>query len=372
MPRAADFLVDVIAGSRPPRSHPEWDAVLAVAQSHQLMAWLWWSARRHDLLQPVPAPLRSVLVDPDRQPVASLLEATWEHQQRRTDDLLDQLDDVISLLQGAGIRIVLLKGAALQTLDVFPNRACRAMTDLDLLVAPGDAHGAAALLQTIGYRPIDQRHVVIPANHHGVPLRNPTRFGSIELHTEPLDARWAAALPATQVRTSATEMSWRSHTITIPCASDLVIHALAHSYEADSNRRRCRIDLRTELDVHQLRNTHDIDDERVRRSFERLGRTRTVDLHHEIQRHLFDRRGPRPTIAARGWWTAARYLDDHPETSDRALALVRALPPVGSDRLRGVYGEGSMRELRQRRRTDIVGRVRAVPQRAARRARATS
>jgi hypothetical protein len=356
--RAKQFLIDVVAGDGPPDADPDWDTIIAVARSHQLVPWLWWSARDRELLEPVPATLRAVFAEADRQPVAALLESAWDHHRRRTDDLLDQFDDAIAVLAGAGIPVMPLKGAALQVLDVFPDRACRTMTDLDLLVARQDADRAASLLCSIGYVPIEQDDRGPQANHHGVPLRNPCRFGSIELHTEPLDARWGAALPAAQVRSAGVEIEWRNHTIAVPCPSDLVIHALAHSYEADSNRRRRRVDLRTELDVHQLRQTHIVDDDRVRWSFERLGRTQTVDLHHHVQRHLFDRPGPRPTLAARGWLTTAQYLDEHPALAERTLALVRVFPPVGGDRLRGHYGQGSIRELRRRRRADLADRMR--------------
>ncbi len=362
--RAGQFLVDVIAGC-PVEQDPDWDVVLTAAASHQLMAWLWWSARERGLLDPVPATMQSAFADADRRPVAAVLETTWQHHRRRTDDLLDQLDDVVTLLQGAGIEVVPLKGAALQVLGVFPDSACRAMTDLDLLVTPGDAARAASLLGTIGYRPIERDPGVTPANHHGTPLRDPARFGSIELHVEPVDATWGAALPAAQVRDAAVDVEWRGHTIAVPCPSDLVTHALVHSYEVDSNRRRRHIDLRTELDVHRLRATHDVDDAHIRRSFDRLGRARTIDIHHHVQQRLFARAGERPTIAARCWWATAAYLDDHPATADRALSLVRTFPPVGGDRLRGHYGQGSMRELRRRRRADVVGRLRQGLRRSA-------
>src|SRR6185437_5870005 len=70
------------------------------------------------------------------------------HRQRRIEELLSNID---ARARSAGIAVVALKGAALQTAGVYAAGE-RPMADLDLLVQPADLETAVAVLLALSYR----------------------------------------------------------------------------------------------------------------------------------------------------------------------------------------------------------------------------
>jgi len=82
------------------------------------------------------------------------------------------LGDVLAAFEAAGIRVLVLKGAALVHL-VYPEPALRPMSDLDLLVARADLARAQKTLAQLGFRvgPDDDRQdgSIQPRHRHLVP-----------------------------------------------------------------------------------------------------------------------------------------------------------------------------------------------------------
>ncbi|UPJ60682.1 nucleotidyltransferase family protein [Bradyrhizobium sp. 192] len=75
---------------------------------------------------------------------------------QRNERLADQLKEAVVAMNERGVTPVLLKGAA--TLAVTPNerRGVRLMSDLDIMVLPGEGERAIAALRAIGYEIHDQ------------------------------------------------------------------------------------------------------------------------------------------------------------------------------------------------------------------------
>jgi putative nucleotidyltransferase-like protein len=93
---------------------------------------------------------------------------------------LRRLDEALT---GANVRYLVLKGPVLAE-NVYPDRASRTMTDLDLLLSEDDYSRAKSALEQCGYS--------IPARFHGAPMaagdtppmiHNDPGGPSIELHT---------------------------------------------------------------------------------------------------------------------------------------------------------------------------------------------
>ncbi len=76
----------------------------------------------------------------------------WAHRATGLDSLaaLAEFRVVASLLAGQRVPFVLLKGAAYMV-DLYRDPAERALTDVDLLIRPGDVSRTARLLQDAGY-----------------------------------------------------------------------------------------------------------------------------------------------------------------------------------------------------------------------------
>lgn len=127
---------------------------------------------------------------PERLPVDP--PAEWDERLRalgavagfRQRRLLDSLEDVVEVLADRGIRICLLKGAAL-ALTRYPDPLQRPMGDLDLLVEGGRAGDAWKILREEGWvwdrdrYPLD----LYDPRQHRPPLEAPGRDGRfVEIH----------------------------------------------------------------------------------------------------------------------------------------------------------------------------------------------
>ena len=98
--------------------------------------------------------------------------------------LQKRLEESLSALESAGIRVVLLKGAALVA-TVYGSFASRMMNDIDLLVDPSQANDAQALMLAVGWMrdpslPDDEAYAT---HHHLPPLLDSRGSGlRVEIH----------------------------------------------------------------------------------------------------------------------------------------------------------------------------------------------
>ena len=104
-----------------------------------------------------------------------------------------ELQHIVQVFRAHGIDLILLKGAVL-TGTAYPTTSLRSMTDLDLLVRPGDAERALRLIELVGFRcpqrfrflpPHDDRRRFGPADAEvSVPLQKTGTRALIEVHTQ--------------------------------------------------------------------------------------------------------------------------------------------------------------------------------------------
>lgn len=173
----------------------DWSVLLALAADQRVAPFLYHRITSQGWSEAVQA---DVLVQLRESYRASLLRNMGHYGEVRR---------VAECLQGAGIPVLLLKGAFLAA-TVYEHLALREMNDIDILVPQHQLPQAAALVQTLGYKPARQLSIVEDMEHsHHLPvfLRRP--FGSLELHwniTRPTDTHaidptelWRCARPAT-------------------------------------------------------------------------------------------------------------------------------------------------------------------------------
>jgi hypothetical protein len=171
------------------------------------------------------------------------LEAAYWGQHFRNRFLLDAFATLLGRAADAGLPVMPLKGAALMGgYHYYPTPALRPMSDLDLLVRPGDAERMAGLLHECGYLPVtrpaaasdggDREYAFISHRTEGAVL--------IEYRSEPLDpiTGFPASLDAvltTRLRTHAARM-WERATpgayanmpIVRIASEDLLLHITSH------------------------------------------------------------------------------------------------------------------------------------------------
>lgn len=98
------------------------------------------------------------------------------------------VDDILRAFGGAGLRVVLLKGACLGHL-IYRSPAERPMTDIDILVDGAEVQRAAAVARTLGFAFADRHVSRFAGRMHHLPSAQRDQNGfamSLEIHTDAL------------------------------------------------------------------------------------------------------------------------------------------------------------------------------------------
>jgi hypothetical protein len=146
------------------------------------------------------------------------------------------LGEVCDTFAAAGIRVILLKGAALAHL-IYPSVGLRPSGDFDLLVDASQAAEAQSVLAELGYSadafPLDRRL----ASHHHLPAASKLcdgYFVQIELHTDAFsrDVREALTLACAAVQQQMIDVDGR--TLATLGHADMLHHLCRHLAERSS------------------------------------------------------------------------------------------------------------------------------------------
>ena len=104
----------------------DWDNFVRMSNEHGVIALCWYNINRLGKNNKIP------------YKISEILHSAYLKNLTRNAFLFKQLDEVALLATKYGIRIVLLKGLALEK-TVYGNRGLRQMTDIDILVRKEDA-----------------------------------------------------------------------------------------------------------------------------------------------------------------------------------------------------------------------------------------
>jgi hypothetical protein len=153
-------------------SFTSWQLFASLAVRHGVAALVWQNISDLGLAEQVPETERTLL---EGLRFKSIARVAW---------ISEAAAGVISLLEREGIRVVLLKGLALEH-TVYGSRGLRQMSDADLLVAPADALKARDIMLRDGFRSMPlksplYRHIILDLGNHLPELH---RGGvSVDLH----------------------------------------------------------------------------------------------------------------------------------------------------------------------------------------------
>lgn len=142
----------------------------------------------------------------------------------------ERLDETVAAFEAAGIRAVLLKGAALAR-SVYASVADRPMLDLDVLVpADGTDAARAAALSAGWVWKHDVRYAPFYSTHHHLP---PLRDGRgtralLELHTGLFPGGHPFQLKVDDVVARAVRIDRRGPAVLIPSAEDHLVYLCGH------------------------------------------------------------------------------------------------------------------------------------------------
>jgi hypothetical protein len=196
----------------------DWAYILRFSQRNELTPILYHNFRKFGIAEYICPEIRQTF------------ERTYHGIGFRNALYYDELRNLLTLFGEAGIKIVVLKGAAI-TDAVFKNVALRQMADIDLLIQKHDIDGSTEILSESGYVPIEHHHTkewYRAHHHHLVPYIHPDKGFVVEMHHHiipqenpfGIDSRplWERAQPAKIMDVRTLVLS----------SEDLIIHLCLH------------------------------------------------------------------------------------------------------------------------------------------------
>ena len=152
---------------------------------------------------------------------------------RRADQIRSAaLIELLTALEKKHIDVLVLKGAALAHI-IYPKPELRPMRDLDVLVEPGRAGEAQAILREIGFKAPEQ-HSGYMYEHHHLPGANLEREGlnvSIEIHRDALSGDVDASIRTDRLTGPAYEFDLAGHRALALGHIDALRHLTHHTFE---------------------------------------------------------------------------------------------------------------------------------------------
>lgn len=193
----------------------DWGAVVRLADREKLLP-LVWNCLRGQAAQ-VPAPVREAF---QRESVKI------EFRMVATEVALRK---ILALLHANGIKVILLKGAAL-AVTVYGSFAKRPMGDLDILVAPGDADRAWKLIRDTGWTVEYEEGDEFYNNfHHLAALVDPSSLKIVlEIHRSMLPFEGPFAFDEGAVWDDASSVTVGSVEAWVPSVSHQLLHYSVH------------------------------------------------------------------------------------------------------------------------------------------------
>ena len=222
-------------------SFSSWQLFASLAVRHGVAALVWQNITDLGLAARMPETERTLL---EGLRFKAIARVAW---------ISEAAAGVISLLEREGIRVVLLKGLALEH-TVYGSRGLRQMSDADLLVAPADAIKARDILVREGFRSMPlksplYRHIILDLGNHLPELH---RGGvSVDIHHR-LFGPEGEAMVARAIRDSEPVAAGREHFRVLPpviAFLALVGHIWKHEVKGE-------FQLRLWVDIYLLLNKY--------------------------------------------------------------------------------------------------------------------
>jgi hypothetical protein len=191
-------------------------------------------------------------------PQAAHLQRLAMVSEFRMMHLEQRLAESLAALSGAGIEVMLLKGAAL-ALTVYGSFARRPMVDVDMLVREGDAERARDVLLEVGWVSSEMEEFEgFYRGHHHLPALVDARGLEVqlEIHTGLFFEGNPFDFPVTGLWQRAVPVSVRGRRAYVPSTQDQLLHLCLHfawSHMMNTGAWRTFRDLRALMDAGDVR-----------------------------------------------------------------------------------------------------------------------
>ena len=155
----------------------DWEAVVKLSTSHYVFPAIYCNFKRVDFLKYLPADL-----------VNSMKYITNLNRDRNTR-ILQQTQEINSLLLANNIRPIFLKGTSNLLAGVYEDIAERMVGDIDFIVSKEDYPKVITILIEFGYSEVNKYKYYFPYEKHYRRLQKDNNIAAIEIHSELLDIK---------------------------------------------------------------------------------------------------------------------------------------------------------------------------------------
>lgn len=163
--------------------------------------------------------------------LADAVRAAHGQAARRALALAGELARLLRRLEDAGVSALAYKGPAL-AVQAYGDLSLRSPSDLDLLVTPGDAPRALAVLGDAGYRagyaPTPAQDRCFRATDGDYPLVHGETEALVELHCRASSRRFGVRLETAELAGRAVAVPLGGATVPAPAPDDLLLALLVH------------------------------------------------------------------------------------------------------------------------------------------------
>jgi hypothetical protein len=160
------------------------------------------------------------------------LEAYCDHLRELNAYMTSRVQKPLASLSDAGVRFLMLKGAALNR-TIYPDHSCRAMVDIDLLIHPEDSGRADEVLRSAG---CSRGADLVSADYYPNYYYEREYFTrhrpavKIDLHARPFrPLRYARTLPPDALWDHPMWVPFGKMDVRLPGVDNMVIHLAGHA-----------------------------------------------------------------------------------------------------------------------------------------------
>ena len=151
----------------------DWDAVVKVSTAHYVFPAMYCNLKRVDFLQYLPKEL------------VSYMEHITDLNRERNKQILQQAQELNSLLLANNISPIFLKGTGNLLADIYDDIAERMVGDIDFIFSKEDYPKAIAILRKFGYSEVKKQKYYPPDDfRHYRRLQKENNIAAIEIHSK--------------------------------------------------------------------------------------------------------------------------------------------------------------------------------------------
>jgi len=157
----------------------DWDLFVKISTSQLVLPALYCNYKRNDLLSFLPDDL------------VTYMEEITSLNRDRNLQIIEQLNDLNTLLRQNGVNPIFIKGAGYLIQHLYEDLAERMVGDIDFLVSKNEYDLAAKILSDRNYKPVSNLGYHFPQFKHHPRLYNDDHIAAVEIHKELLVEKYA-------------------------------------------------------------------------------------------------------------------------------------------------------------------------------------